>query len=136
MRVIIMGCGRMGALVAEALWTRGHQVTAVDLVQESFLQLSKELREASGATLVGDASSDQVLLRAGIEDADVFVAVTSLDNRNIFAAQKAKHLFKVPKVVCRIANPTLHDLYSELGLLTISAARIGSELVLNAIEHR
>ena len=73
--------------------------------------------------------------RAGIEDADAFAAVTQGDNRNVMAAQIAKHIFGVPKVVCRIYDPIREELYHSLGLETISPTTVGARLLKDVIER-
>jgi trk system potassium uptake protein len=75
------------------------------------------------------------LKRAGVESADVFVAVETSDTRNALAAQKARHLFNIPRVVCHMDDPLLQELYNDLGLQAISPTTIVAEMVIQAI-HR
>ena len=133
MNVVVMGCGRIGTQIVTALWKDGHRVTVLDSVGESFLTLPKELREMEGTTFVSDGILEEELIEAGIEDADVFVAVSNRDNRNALAAQKAKHIFKVPKVVCRVDDPDRQDMYIHLGLAAVSPTKITSALILEAV---
>lgn len=116
MRVVIMGCGRIGSRLANMLDSEGHEVTIIDLMPESFHRLSPTF---GGQTVVGTGIDEDVLRSAGIEAADAFVAVTSGDNRNIMASQVAKHVFKVPEVLCRIYDPVREDTYHLLGLDTV-----------------
>ena len=92
---------------------RGHQITILDVNDYSFRRLPADFK---GTALVGDGTNDETLKKAGIEDADAFVAVTQGDNRNIMAAQMAKYIFKVPKVLLRIYDPLRRELYNNLGL--------------------
>ncbi len=108
-----MGCGRTGAQLATMLDAEGHQVTIMDINDYSFRRLPPDF---SGTALVGDGTNEETLKKAGIEEADAFVAVTQGDNRNIMAAQIAKHIFKVPKVLLRIYDPLRRELYNDLGL--------------------
>lgn len=133
MKVIVMGCGRVGAQTATALWSQGHQVTVIDTEPQNFLVLPKELQELEGGTILGDGTLAEDLVRAGIEEADVFVAVAQRDNRNALAAQKAKHIFKVPKVVCRIGDPERQELYNQLGLVAVSPTKVTSSMILQAV---
>jgi trk system potassium uptake protein TrkA len=84
--------------------------------------------------LVGDGTDEDSLERAAIKEADLFVAVTQGDNRNVMAAQIAKHIFNVPKVVCRIYDPIREELYRSLGLETISPTKVGAQLLKETIE--
>lgn len=125
MNIIIMGCGRVGAQLAALLDRDGHKVTVLDVEQYSFRRLADNF---GGTALVGDGTDEDALRKAGIEDADVFVSVTQGDNRNVMAAQIAKHIFNVPKVVCRIYDPLREEMYSTLGLETISPTMVGAQL--------
>lgn len=116
MNVIIMGCGRVGARVAILLDHGGHRVAIVDVDSRSFRRLPPDFR---GKTVIGTGIDEDVLRVAGIEEADAFVAVTNGDNRNIMAAQVARHLFDVPEVICRIYDPVREDAYRRLGLTTV-----------------
>jgi trk system potassium uptake protein TrkA len=124
--VVIMGCGRVGAQLAALLDEGGHKVTILDTDTYSFRRLPSSFK---GTPLVGDGTDDESLKRAGIEEADAFVSVTQGDNRNVMAAQIAKDVFNVPKVVCRIYDPLREELYHSLGLETISPTKIGAQLL-------
>jgi len=130
MNIIIMGCGRVGAQLAALLDRDGHKVTVLDIEQYSFRRLPENF---GGTALVGDGTDEDALKEAGIEDADVFVSVTQGDNRNVMAAQIAKHIFDVPKVVCRIYDPLRKDMYSALGLETMSPTIVGAQLLRDMI---
>jgi len=126
MRVVIMGCGRVGSTLAATLDQSGHQVTILDLDSTQFRRLPAAF---GGQSLVGNGVDQDVLRRAGIEDADVFVAVTQGDNRNLMASQIAKHVFNVRKVVCRTYDPVREEFYQELGLTTISPTKVISRMI-------
>jgi len=130
MNVIIMGCGRVGARLAVVLAAEGHTVTVLDIDPYSFRWLPQDF---SGRSLIGDGTDQNVLRNAGIEEADAFVAVTQGDNRNVMAAQIAKHIFKVPKVACRIYDPLREEMYRELGLETTSPTVVGAKLLRDII---
>lgn len=121
-----MGCGRVGAQLAVLLQSDGHKVTVVDRDAASFQKLPPDF---GGTALLGNALDEEVLKRAGIEEADAFVAVTQGDNRNIMAAQIAKHIFNVPKVICRIYDPLRRDIYEMLGLHAISPTTIFAQIL-------
>ena len=131
MKVVIMGCGRVGAQLANLLDAEGHKVTVLDINPDSFRKLSVEFK---GTALIGDGTDEDTLRRAGIEEADGFVAVTQGDNRNVLAAQIAKHIFGVEKVVCRIYDPLRRELYSTLGIETVSPTIIFAQLLKERLE--
>jgi trk system potassium uptake protein TrkA len=130
MNVVIMGCGRVGAQLAAMLEEDGHKVTMLDTEPYSFRRLPANFQ---GEALVGDGTDEDDLRRAGIEEADAFITVTQGDNRNVMAAQIAKHVFDVPKVVCRIYDPLREELYNTLGLETISPTTVGAKLLHDVI---
>jgi trk system potassium uptake protein TrkA len=132
MRIIIMGCGRVGAALANMLVAEQHEVTVVDQSTQAFARLGSSF---AGKKLPGNGLDEDVLRRAGIERADCFIAVTNGDNRNIMAAQVAKHSFRVPRVICRIYDPIRQQVYSDLGLESICPTTIGAELIHDAVLH-
>ena len=118
-----MGCGRVGARVAEMLTRTGHEVTVMDVQAAAFRRLGPDFK---GTTILGDATDQEVLKRAGIERADAFLAATQGDNRNIMASQIARHVFGVKRVVTRIYDPLRSDTFAALGLQAISPTIIGA----------
>lgn len=127
-----MGSGRVGARLAATMDTEGHDVTVIDKAQSSLARLPASF---SGRVVVGDATEEDVQKQAGVGEADVFVAVTQGDNRNIMAAQIAKELFGVPKAVCRIYDPIRQELFEKLGLHTFSPTIMLTQHMLDAIER-
>lgn len=117
MYVIIVGCGRVGSELAKLLSSEGHNVVVIDRQPKSFERLG---RTFNGVTLVGNGFDVEVLKQAGIAQADAFCSVTNGDNSNIVAAQVAKKIFKVPKVIARVYDPSRADIYRSLGLDVIS----------------
>lgn len=126
MKILIMGCGRTGAQLASMLDAEGNQITILDTNDYSFHRLPVNF---SGTALVGDGTNEETLKKAGIQEADAFVAVTQGDNRNIMAAQIAKYIFKVPKVMMRIYDPLRRELYNNLGLEAFSPTVIFAQLL-------
>jgi trk system potassium uptake protein len=126
MKILIMGCGRTGAQLAAMLDAEGHQVTIMDTDDYSFRRLPSEF---SGTAFVGDGTDNESLKKAGIEQADAFIALTQGDNRNIMAAQMAKYIYKVPRVLLRIYDPLRRELYNNLGLSAFSPTIIFSQLL-------
>jgi trk system potassium uptake protein TrkA len=117
MKVIIMGCGSMGAGLATALDDEGHDVTVIDANAN---QLNKLPESFSGTAFVGDGTDEEILKKAGIEKADAFVASTKEDERNAMVAQIAKKVFVIPHVVCRIFDLQKREFYEGLDLTAVS----------------
>ena len=131
MKVVMMGCGRVGARLAGLLDIEGHSVTILDIDSYSFRRLSPDF---TGTALVGNGIEEESLKKAGIEEADVFVALTQGDNRNVMAAQIAKHIFNVPKVVCRIYDPLRRELFNSLGIEAFSPTTTFAQMLKEKIE--
>jgi trk system potassium uptake protein TrkA len=121
-----MGCGRVGAKLAELLDKEGHSVTLLDIDEYSFRRLSDGF---GGTALVGNGTDQSALKDAGIEEADVFLTLTQGDNRNIMAAQIARHIFNVPRVICRIYDPLRKELFGEMGIETIGPTTIFANML-------
>jgi trk system potassium uptake protein TrkA len=131
MKVIIMGCGRVGARLAGMLDSEGHNITVLDTDSYSFRRLPTGFK---GKALVGNGVDEEALKRAGIQQVDAFIAVTQGDNRNIMAAQMAKHIFGVKRVICRIYDPLRQELYQGLGVESISPTSIITDLLKKKLE--
>ena len=127
-----MGCGRVGGRLATLLDAEGHKVVIIDIDSYSFRWLPSTFK---GTALVGNALDEETLIKAGIENADMFVSTTQGDNRNVMAAQMAKHIYNVPRVASRIYDPIREEMYSKLGIETISPTKVGAELLQKLIEE-
>jgi trk system potassium uptake protein TrkA len=130
MRVVIVGCGRVGARIASILDHNGHDVAVIDTDAHAFRRLAPTF---GGETIIGTGIDEDVLRSAGIEDASAFIAVTDGDNRNIMAAQVARLIFQVPEVVARIYDPIREDTYRRLGLTTICPTTTVSAMILDHV---
>lgn len=133
MKVIILGCGRQGAYLAQRLDKQGHDVTVIDRNSDSFRRLGADFH---GTMLLGVGIDEDVLRRAGIESADAFVAVTNGDNTNAMAAEIARLVFRVPKVIARLYDPMREETYHAMGLVetvcpTVMGANKITELLSN-----
>ncbi|MCX5993732.1 MAG: TrkA family potassium uptake protein [Chloroflexi bacterium] len=129
--IVIMGCGRVGGKLASMFDAAGHKVTVLDLDAYSFRRLPPTF---SGTALIGNGTDEEMLRKAGIEGANAFIALTQGDNRNVMAAQIAKNIFKVPRVICRIYDPLRKDIYEQLGLESISPTEVFADLLFNRLE--
>ena len=127
MKFVIVGCGRVGAALAEAFDAGGHEVVVLDLTTRAFDRLSDEFK---GQALRGDGTDEDVLRRAGAEGADVFLALTEGDNRNVMAAQVAVEKLSVGKVVAKINDPVRAAAYAELGIATVCRTTMQMDAIL------
>jgi trk system potassium uptake protein len=130
-KVVILGCGRVGARLASQMDKEGHSVAVIDNSSDSFQRLDPDFR---GERVVGNGVDEDVLRRAGIETAEAFAAVTNGDNRNIMASQIAKEIFQVKKVVCRIYDPIRQSTYTELGIEAICPTIMGADKITQLLE--
>jgi trk system potassium uptake protein TrkA len=126
MNVVILGCGRVGARLATILDQHGHRVSVIDRTLEAFDRLPNEFK---GLVVLGEGVDYDILRQAGIEQADAFCTLSNNDNINIMASQVARAVFKVPRVITRIYDPTRQDTYSALGLESICPTRVGVERI-------
>jgi trk system potassium uptake protein TrkA len=132
MRVLIVGCGRLGAGLAQVLSLRGHVVTVVDIDPLAFERLGPTFR---GQTVVGVGFDREVLVKAGIERADCLAAVTASDDANVVAARLASQVFHIPKVIARMYDPRKAEIYKRLGLQTISPVTWGINHIAELVCH-
>lgn len=133
MRVIIVGCGRVGAALAVQLVGEGHDVRVVDRSPRARRLLPAGF---TGGFHEGSGYSRSVLDAAGIGHADAFVALTSRDNSNIVSARTAKETYRVPAVVARVHDARRADLYRELGIPTVSGVRWTVHQIHRMLLHR
>lgn len=116
MKIVVVGCGRVGASAAEIWDQAGHTVIVLDLVTRAFERLPADF---GGTAVRGDGTDEDVLRRAGAEGADVLLALTEGDNRNVMAAQLAIEALAVGRVVAKINDPVRARAYAELGIATV-----------------
>jgi trk system potassium uptake protein TrkA len=132
MKYVIVGCGRVGATLSKLLAVESHEVTIVDENPAAFKRLGAHF---PGRVEVGTGIDYDVLLRAGADTADGFVAVTDGDNRNVMAALIAQRMFKIKKIVARIYDPPRGQLYRELGIETVCPTTLGAKIVRDKLMH-
>ncbi len=131
MKILIVGCGRLGSYLALSLSREGHSVTVVDADREALASLGPDFQ---GETVVGKGIDEDVLRRAGIEQADVFIAATGYENTNIMASYVAKEIFGVKNVITRLDDPRKAEIFSSLGLNVISPVMLAAEAIRKCVE--
>jgi trk system potassium uptake protein TrkA len=131
MNIIVVGCGRIGTQLANRLSLKGHHVTVVDVVPSAFESLDPGFR---GRTLEGDVLTQDLLRRAGIEQADALAAVTDSDTLNVVVGRIARTLYNVPSVVCRNYESRYRSLYDTFNLQEVSPAIWGAQRMEEMLE--
>jgi trk system potassium uptake protein TrkA len=132
MKIIVMGCGRVGSQVSLLLVRQGHDVTVIDHDDNALARLGQDFK---GRVVHGLGFDRNVLIEAGVETAEGFIAASSSDNANIVAARTARNIFRVPRVVARLYDPVRAEVYQRLGLATISSTQWGAERIVEVITH-
>ena len=131
--IAVIGCGRLGSILASDLSQQGHEVVVIDRDKSAFARLAIEF---SGFSLTGDASEMNLLQAAKLNKAQVAIAVTGKDNLNILVSQLAKNVFHVPVVLTRILDPNKEEIYQQLGLTTISTTKISAVAFLQTLQQQ
>ncbi len=132
MKVIIMGCGRVGSQVSHLLVRHGHEVIVIDHDANALAKLGTDFK---GRVVRGIGFDRNILIEAGVETAEGFVSASSSDNANIVAARIARNIFRVPRVVARLYDPVRAEVYQRLGLTTISSTAWGAERIVEVVTH-
>lgn len=120
MHLVIMGCGRVGAMLATSLEKRGHSVAVIDQDPEAFRRLDTDFK---GITVEGVGFDREVLEAAGIRRADAFAAVSSGDNSNILSARVVREIYHVENVVARIYDQGRAEVFERLGIPTVATVK-------------
>lgn len=130
MNIMVIGCGKVGSMLASSLGEEGHDVSVVDRNKDNFQYLSDDF---DGMTTVGVPIDQDVLKKAGIESCDAVAAVSPDDNVNIMCSQLAREIFKVPSVLARIYDPRREDVFSHFGLHTVCPTKLTVSAVKSAL---
>jgi trk system potassium uptake protein TrkA len=131
-KVLIVGCGRVGARLARDLSDHGHEVTVVDSSRQAFDRLGQDF---PGRMVLGNGTDQHVLEEAGAAGMDWFISITNGDNRNIMSAQVAREIFQIPKVMTRIYDPIREQVYREMGLYTYCPTVVGAAIARTFFEQ-
>jgi trk system potassium uptake protein TrkA len=126
MKIVIVGCGRVGSTLAENLDADGHDVIVFDVKTSAFDRLPETFK---GAAIRGDGTDEGVLRRSGADGADVFLSLTEGDNRNVMAAQLAQESLGIPRVIAKVNDPVRAAAYAELGLVTLCRTNIMVDII-------
>ena len=131
--IVVIGCGRLGSLLASQLSAQGHSVVIIDRHEAAFSALSAEF---SGFKIVGDAAELSTLKRAKVDKADCLLAVTREDNVNLMVAQIGRITFEIPTVLARVFDPAREAVYRDFEIETISPTQLSADLFLQTLKAR
>jgi len=126
MKIIVIGCGRVGSQLAHRLHIDGHSVVVIDRDKQAFNNLRPDF---IGRTVEGDALNQDVLNRAGIGYADALACVTNSDSLNAVVGHMAREIFKIKNVVVRAYDPDFMDLYKAFDQQVVSSASWGAQRI-------
>jgi trk system potassium uptake protein TrkA len=127
MKAVVVGCGRVGSAIAAELDRAGWQVLIIDLSSSAFDRLPSSF---GGTALRGDGTDEDSLRREGAENADLFLALTEGDNRNVMAAQLAVEALGARQTVAKINDPVRAEAYAHLGITTLCRTNLMTGAVL------
>ncbi|HWG14804.1 MAG TPA: TrkA family potassium uptake protein [Streptosporangiaceae bacterium] len=130
MHIVIMGCGRVGSTLAHILEDRGNSVAVIDRDPEAFRKLRVSFK---GSRVTGVGFDRDVLIQAGIQEADAFAAVSSGDNSNIISARVVRESFGIDRVAARIYDPRRAEVYQRLGIPTVATVRWTADQMLRKL---
>ncbi len=126
MKTVIVGCGRVGSVLADSFDRAGHEVIIIDTSTSAFDRLPGTF---GGAAVRGDGTDEDTLRRAGAADADLFIAMTEGDNRNVMASQLAAEALGAKRVIAKINDPLRATAYADLGLATLCRTNLMASAV-------
>ena len=136
MNVIIVGAGNLGSSLARKLSDMGHSITVIEKNPSAVTLLPRGRVDSGAMTVVhGDGSTGPAMVAAGIAAADVFIAATGKDSLNGLAAQRAKIIYQVERVMIAVKDEGAERLYSSLGISTINKATLASDQLVEAINQ-
>ena len=131
MNVIIIGCGKLGSILANELSDAGHNISIIDRDLERLNMLGSGF---NGLKIKGIEYDDEILQEAGVLTANAIIAVTSDENVNITVSLVAKKIYKVPRIIARIVNPNRKYIYENLEIETINPTQLGVDILKNKLE--
>jgi trk system potassium uptake protein TrkA len=132
MNIIVVGCGRVGAELAYRLFQNGHRVTVIDITASAFANLPPDFR---GRTLEGEPLNQDLLRRAGIDQADGIALVTSSDSVNAVVAHFAREVYGVTNIVVRNYEPQWRSMYEIFNLQVVSSSSWGAQRLEELLYH-
>jgi trk system potassium uptake protein TrkA len=132
MKVIIIGCGRLGSGLAGHLTRKGHDVTVIDSAPEALAHLGKDFK---GKTIVGIGFDKDLIEKAGIRKVDAVIACTNSDEANALIGRISRNIYQVPRVISRLYDPRKAELYRTLGIQTISTTAWGIAQVTEMLSY-
>lgn len=133
MYITIVGCGRLGSMLAENLANNGYDIAIIDRNAKNLETLGSGF---NGLRVKGVEFDNDVLIDAGIKQADCLIAATPFDNINITVALVAKKIFRVPRIIAKINDPQKKRVYDGLAIETINPTELSAYILKTRIEEK
>lgn len=130
MNLLIVGCGRIGAMLASEMSQRGCDVSIIDSDPTAFEQLDSSFE---GLTFVGVPIDSETLVNAGIESCDALCTVTPDDNTNLMVSQLAKTQFNIPLVITRVLDPEKEDIFEQFGINSFCPTKLAIDSLVTTL---
>ena len=132
MKVIIVGCGKLGSGIAKSLVRKGEDVSVIDSDPESFKLLGEDFK---GTTITGLGFDRNILERTGIDRADAIISCTKSDEQNALIGRLARNVYRVPRVISRLYDPRRAEIYRSFGIQTISTTTWGVQRTMEMLSY-
>ncbi len=132
-RIVIMGCGRLGANLADYLYEQGHEVIVVDSDEDAFRKLSASY---GGLTFISDATELETFDKLEIDEQTTMIVVTDSDNTNILISQVAREVYHVKTIICRLYDPQRECVYDEFHIDTICPTYLSVHRIEDILKER
>lgn len=132
-KIIIVGCGRLGASLAGSLYNEGKQVIVIDKDENAFRKLDSSF---GGLTIIGDATQLEVLRQAEIGEETILIVVTDNDNINIMVSQMVREFYHVNNVICRLYDPKRECVYDEFHIHVICPTYLSVHEIQSIFNHK
>ena len=132
-RIVIMGCGRLGANLADYLYEQGHEVIVVDSDEDAFRKLSASY---GGLTFISDATELETYDKLEIDEQPTMIVVTDSDNTNILISQVAREVYHVKTIICRLYDPQRECVYDEFHIDTICPTYLSVHRIEDILKER
>ncbi|WP_270639618.1 potassium channel family protein [Longibaculum muris] len=132
-RIVIMGCGRLGANLADYLYEQGHEVIVVDSDEDAFRKLSASY---GGLAFISDATELETFDKLEIDEQTTMIVVTDSDNTNILISQVAREVYHVKTIICRLYDPQRECVYDEFHIDTICPTYLSVHRIEDILKER
>ena len=132
-RIVVVGCGRLGASIANDLYEQGEDVIVIDKNEDSFRKLSDSF---GGLTYVNEGTRVETYEQLELKKDDILIVVTNDDNVNIMISQLVRKMFQIHTIICRLYDPQIECVYQEFGIETICPTYLSVNRIENILRGK